>query len=109
MLHTTFVRVDDDALPQIREWLALLPERREELRAAYRAEGTRHEQFFLVRGVDGPVLVLITELADLEHGAASFLRSHLPIDVEFKQLIQETRGGDADPELLFDSASVLGD
>ena len=108
MLNTTFIRVREEGLPRLRAWLDSLPQRREELRASYAAEGTRHEQFFLVRDGEGPVLVLISELADTARGRASFLRSHQELDLEFKRLINELAAGDAPAELLFDSARLAG-
>jgi hypothetical protein len=104
MLNTTIARVDEADVPRLREWLASLSSRRSELRESYRQQGTRHELFFLIRTRESPILVLISELADLEHGATSFLRSNLPIDVEFKTLVQEMSPQEADVELLYDSA-----
>lgn len=107
MLNTTFVRVREDALPRLREWLRGLEDRREELRASYATEGTLQEQFFVVRGADGPILVLVTELENRRRGEESFLRSHMRLDVEFKNLIQEVGLGEPDLELLFDSSAYF--
>ncbi|MDJ0868143.1 MAG: DUF6176 family protein [Myxococcota bacterium] len=107
MLNATFVRIRRQDVARLRAWLAELPARRTELAEAYRLEGTRHELFFLVEGESGPVLVLLSELADRERGRASFLRSRLPIDLEFKELIGAIEDGDVAAELLYDSAPVL--
>jgi hypothetical protein len=108
MLHTTFARVDEEDVPRLRQWLTSLSSRSEELRESYRQQGTRHELFFLVRTRRLPVLVLISEVADVEHATRSFLRSELPIDVEFKALFQEIAPEDAEVELLYDSANYVG-
>ena len=107
MLYTTIARLDEEDIAPLREWLAALPGRREELRASYRQAGTRHEQFFLIHTRGGPVLVLVTEVADAEEAARSFLVSNLPIDVEFKALVQEIGPEEADVDLIYDSAGYF--
>jgi hypothetical protein len=108
VLNATFARVREEDLPRLRSWLASLAERREELRESYQRQGTRHELFFLVRTERAPLLVLISEIRDLEEGTASFLRSNLPIDVEFKSLVQEISRFDEGVELLYDSRDHSG-
>jgi hypothetical protein len=108
LLNTTFIRVREEGVPRLRDWLSALESRRDELRASYTAEGTRHEQFFLLRDADGFVLILISELKDAGRGKASFLHSHQPLDLEFKRLIREIAYGDVTPELLFDSSTLPG-
>lgn len=107
MLNATFARVDEEDLPRLRAWLASLAERREELRESYRRQGTRHELFFLIRTAREPLLVLISELEDVERGTASFLRSDMPLDLEFKTLVQEISEFEEGVELLYDSASYV--
>ena len=107
MLNTTIARVDEDDVPRLREWLASLENRRDELRESYRTQGTRAEQFFLIRTRLGPYLVLISELEDVEHGTQTFLSSELPIDVEFKSLYQAISPEEAEVELLYDSTHYL--
>ena len=108
MLHTTIARVDEEDVPRLRSWLSSLSSRRTELRESYRQQGTRHELFFLIRTRRMPILVLVSEVDDVEHATRSFLRSELPIDLEFKALFQEISPEDADVELLYDSASYVG-
>lgn len=108
MLNASFAAIEEKDVPVIRAWLASLAERREELRESYRQQGTRHELFFVVRAPD-PVLVLISELDDVEQGSVTFLGSRLPLDLEFKSLVQTVSNGEMlVGELLFDSASLLG-
>ena len=108
MLHTTIARIDEDDVHRLRSWLESLSSRRGELRESYRQQGTRHELFFLVRTRRSPLLVLISELDDVEQATESFLRSELPIDVEFKTLIQDLSPEAAEVELIYDSASFVG-
>jgi len=82
--------------------------RHHELGECYKRQGTRHELFYLLEGKHGPILVLVSELKDLEEGGAAFLHSHRPLDVEFKELIQEIRAEEPPTELLYDSAQELG-
>ncbi len=104
MLNAVFARVEEDDIPRLRAWLASLSDREDELRESYRRQGTRHELFFLVRTAQAPLLVLISEVRNLERAAASFLRSNLPLDLEFKSLVQEISQLESDVELLYDSS-----
>ncbi len=107
MLLATIARIDEEDVPRLRSWLASLPGRRDELRESYRRSGTRCELFFLVRTRAAPILVLITEVGDAAEATESFLRSNLPIDVEFKSLVQEISLEEAAVELLYDSSAYL--
>jgi hypothetical protein len=108
MLMATFARVNEEDLPRLREWLGSLSERRAELRESYRQQQTRHELFFLIRTERSPLLILISEVADPEQASSSFLRSNLPIDVEFKNLVQDIARAEGAVELLYDSSDFLG-
>ena len=104
MLNATFARVEENDVPRLREWLESLSSRRDELLASYERQGTRHELFFLVRTQHSVLLVLISELNDLEQGTESFLHSDFPLDLEFKDLVQEISMFDTAVELLYDSS-----
>jgi len=108
MLQATIAQIDDDDVSKLRRWLGSLSERRGELRESYRQHGTRHELFLLIRTRPRPILVLIAEVENDEVAASSFLRSNLPIDVEFKRLVQEISPDEADVELLYDSSAWVG-
>jgi hypothetical protein len=108
MLHTTIARVEEEDVPRLRSWLAGLSSRLAELRGSYRQQGTRQELFLLVRTRRLPLLVIIAEVDDVEQASASFLRSQLPIDLEFKALYQEISPEEAEVELLYDSSDYLG-
>ena len=108
MLNATFARVTARDLPRLQSWLASLDSRRDELAESYRREGTRHELFFVIRMHPDPLVVLISEVDDLEHAVVSFLRSNQPLDLEFKTLVMDIAESESDVELLFDSQRVLG-
>lgn len=109
MLQATVARIDDDDVPRLRDWLAALAARREELEESYRTHGTRHELFLLIRTLPRPLLVVIAEVDDGQAAVESFLRSELPIDVEFKSLVQDMSPTFAEVELLYDSSTLVGD
>ena len=44
----------------------------------------------------------------MERGTESFLRSELPLDVEFKTLFQDLEPEEAEVELIYDSATHFG-
>ena len=66
----------------------------------------RHELFFLVQTRRAPILVLISEVEERDRATSTFLTSNLPIDVEFKSLIQEISLEEAEFELLYDSSTL---
>jgi hypothetical protein len=107
VLQATIARVDEEDVSELRGWLASLSVRRKELRESYRTHGTRHELFLLIRAPE-PILVIVAEVDDDQLAAGSFLRSNLPIDVEFKQLVQSMSPELAEVELLYDSSEFVG-
>jgi hypothetical protein len=108
MLQLVAARIQEGQVDELREWLRSLEARRGELRESYERHGTRHELFLLVRVRGLPILVVIAEVEDGERAARSFLRSELPIDVEFKELFQQISPETGEIELLYDSSSYLG-
>lgn len=104
MLQATIARIDEEDVAELRRWLASLGSRRRELAESYRTHGTRHELFLLIRTSPRPILVLVAEVEDDAAATRSFLRSNLPIDVEFKALVQEISPETAEVELLYDSS-----
>jgi ribosomal protein S18 acetylase RimI-like enzyme len=104
VLYVSFARIEEQQVDRLRRWLAALPSRRAEAEATYRQEGTRAEQAFLLAGEDGPVLVYVMEIDDLERAREAFQRSTLPIDLEFKELMGQVVAAPVDPERLYDYA-----
>jgi hypothetical protein len=64
MLQVNIRRVRPDQVGRLREWLAELGRRQEEVRETFRNEGVRHEQAFVLAGADGPLLVYAIEVDD---------------------------------------------
>jgi len=108
VLQATIAHIDEGDVSKLRSWLVSLADRRSELRESYRRHGTRHELFLLIRTRPQPILLLLAEVENDEEAASSFLRSNLPIDVEFKTLVQEISPEEAEVELLYDSAVYVG-
>jgi hypothetical protein len=108
MLQATIGQIGEDDVSELRRWLAILGSRRDELRESYDKHGTRHELFLLIHTHPRPILVIVAEVADDEQATDSFLRSNLPIDVEFKTLVQEISPEAAEVELLYDSSTYFG-
>jgi hypothetical protein len=108
VLQVKIARIDDDDVSELRTWLASLIARRDELRESYQTHGTRQELFLLIRTRLIPILVFVAEVENEERAAESFLRSNLPIDVEFKTLFQEISPEEAEVELLYDSLTYAG-
>jgi hypothetical protein len=108
MLQLVAARIREEQAEELRAWLRSLAARRQELRESYERHGTRHELFLLARIRGLPILIVIAEVEDGERAARSFLRSELPIDLEFKELFQQISPEAGEIELLYDSSSYLG-
>lgn len=102
MLHVGIYRVRDDQVERLREWMHELGRRRDEVLETFAAETTRHEVAYLLRGKDGPILIYVGEMEDLEQGRKAFQVSKLPIDIEHKRVLADVLAGKADAELLFE-------
>lgn len=108
MLQLMAARIEEAQVETLRSWIDSLQVRRTELRESYDRHGTRHELFLLVHLRRQPLLVIVAEVENDEHAARSFLRSNLPIDLEFKALFQEMSPQEAEIELLYDSSIYTG-
>lgn len=92
MLQVTVVRVRPEKVARLKEWMAELECRADEVRETFRQEGVRHEQAVLVETSDGPLLVYVGEMADVEASQRAFASSTLPIDAEHKAALAEVLG-----------------
>ena len=77
---------------RLREWLAELGARADEVRATFVDETVRAEQAFIVPGPDGPLLVCVVEAEDFEQGARAFAASAQAIDHEHRAVLRECVG-----------------
>jgi hypothetical protein len=105
MLQLVIRKVKPDQEARLREWLSELSRRREEVRATFAREGVRHEQAYLLKTADGPLLVYAMEAADQEQAKRAFKDSTDPIDEEHRRVMEEVLGANARPELLYDCAA----
>jgi hypothetical protein len=102
MLKVAIHRVQPEKEQQLRDWLAELMRRQDEVRETFAQETVRHEQAYLLATSDEPMLVYAMEAADFERGRAAFLNSTLAIDSEHKQVMRDVLAGPAPAELLYD-------
>jgi hypothetical protein len=56
----------------------------------------------LLSGVDGPVLLYVMDVDDVEKAQRAFATSKLPIDVEHKRVMRACSLGPAESEVLFE-------
>ena len=106
LLSIQQVRPEQEAT--LRDWMTELNGRRDEISETFAEEGTRHEQAYLLKTSDGPVLIYAMEAQNHEHAAARFKASSIPIDVEHKAVMKKVLAGSADAELLYECIGKSG-
>jgi hypothetical protein len=79
-----------------------LRDRMDEVRATFKQEGVHHEIAWLMQGRDGPVMVYAVEVDDPEASRRALEASTLPIDYEYRQLMEEVTAGPAATEKLYE-------
>jgi hypothetical protein len=89
MLRTWIHRIKPGMEPRLRDWLAELNTRADELRESFAAGGVRAEQAFIVPGASGSLLVYVSEAADQTHAERVFTQSTQPIDVDHRRVMEE--------------------
>jgi ribosomal protein S18 acetylase RimI-like enzyme len=102
MLYVRLASVREDQKNRFRQWFADLPSRKAEAEATYQQEGTRAEAAYFVEGESGTVLVHVMEVANLEQARDVFQQSQIPIDLEFKALMQDVANAPCPSELLYE-------
>jgi hypothetical protein len=102
MIRLSVQRVKAEEEPTLRKWMAELNRRKNEVVETFVAEGTRHEQAYLLKTSDGPILIYAMEAPNHEAAAAAFKSSTAPVDIEHKQLMKQVLAGKADVELLYE-------
>jgi hypothetical protein len=81
--------------------------RREEALATMMDEGCRHEQAYLIDGAEGPVIVYVMEVAEIEQSERAAEASVHPIDADHKRMMALALGDQVPAELLLD-LTVIG-
>lgn len=104
MLRVVFRKVREGQVDRVREWMAELNGRSDEVLATFAQEGVRHEAAYLLQTLEGPVLVYAVEAEDVERARRVAEASTLPIDLEHRRVMGETLAGPADVEPLYECA-----
>jgi hypothetical protein len=76
--------------------------RRDEALATLANEGCTHEQELLVNGADGPFLVYVMEVEDVERSRQAVATSEHEIDAQHRRVMDLALGSDLAAELLLD-------
>jgi hypothetical protein len=104
MIRVVFARVKPDKLERLESWLLELMSRQDEVRETFLQETVRHEQAFIIRGEDGPLLIYVMEAEDHERGGAAFQASQLPIDLEHRRVLDEVLAEKLQVRPIYDCA-----
>jgi Family of unknown function (DUF6176) len=102
VIQLVMYRIAEGQEPLLRWWMGELMRRREEVLQTFEYEGTREEAAYLLRTIEGPVLVYVMDVGDPERAGLAFRYSALPIDQQHKQVMHEALGEEIEPELLYD-------
>lgn len=89
MIKVAIRKVRPEKEARLRDWLAELNDRAEEVRETFESETVRAEQAYIIPGQSGPLLVYIMEAADFERGAKAYAESTHKIDAEHRLVMQE--------------------
>lgn len=89
MLRVWISRIRAGKEARVRQWLAELTTRADEVRETFRDETVRAEQAFIIPGEGGPLLLYVIEAEDLEQGSRAFANSTHRIDIEHKAVMRE--------------------
>jgi hypothetical protein len=103
MLRVAVRQVNSDRVDQLRSWLAEVDgPRRTEALATLVDEGCSHEQVLLIEGKDGPVVIYLMEVDDVEKSQDAAVASQHAIDAEHKKVMHDAVGEAVHSELLLD-------
>ena len=76
--------------------------RRQEALATLVDEGCTHEQTLLIEGSEGPVIIYVMQVDDIEASHEAARSSQHPIDSYHKRVMEQTVGDSLPSELLLD-------
>jgi hypothetical protein len=102
MLKIVLRKVKAGQEGRLRDWLAELMRRKDEVRETFKQETVRHEQGYLLNTADGTVLIYVIEAEDLEQASRVYKNSTLPIDFEHRQIMEQALGDAIHVELLYE-------
>ncbi len=69
-------------------------------------EGCTHEQAFLIEGKEGPVVIYIMDVEDVERSRRVVASSQHPIDADHKRVMHAAIGGQVPAEMRLDLATA---
>src|SRR6266480_8018112 len=92
----------------LRKWMAELNRRSAEVRETFAQEGVRHEQAYLLKTADGPVLIYAMEAPDHARASSMLRNSTLSIDQEHKHIMAQVLAEPANAELLYECKAGHG-
>ena len=96
--------IKPDRETQLRAWLSELNDRADEVRATFVDESVRAEQAYIIPGSEGPLLIYVIEVGDIEQGAKAYASSTHTIDAQHKQIKQECLGDPLSHTPIYDVA-----
>ena len=103
MLQVAIRRVDPEHLTELREWLQVANgPRRSEALATLEDEGVRHELAYLLTDQQGPILLYVMEVDDVEMTKQAATRSNHSIDADHRRVMSLALAGHVDAELVLD-------
>jgi hypothetical protein len=103
MLRVAVRHVNPEHVDLLRNWLSEVDgPRRAEALATLAQEGCSHEQALLVDGPDGPFIIYVMEVKDVEGSRRAGATSQHEIDAEHKRVMDLALGPDLPSELLLD-------
>jgi hypothetical protein len=103
MLRVAIRHVHPEHVNDLREWLRTVDgPRREEALATLVDETCTHEQAFLIEGKDGPVVVYVMEVEDVERSRQAAERSSHLIDADHRRVMRRALGDAVPVEVLLD-------
>lgn len=108
MLRLSIRRIKPEKEARLREWLAELNARADEVRATFEAETVRAEQAYIVPTHDGPLLVYAMEAEDFDRGREAFAASKHEIDHEHRAVMRECLDESLGLRPLYDVAVTRG-
>ena len=106
MLYVRTLRIKENKLDDLRDWMRELSTRVDEVRETFEREGVRHEQAHLLHTTDGALLIYAVEADDIDEALRAFESSPLPIDAQHRAVMTEVTAERLDAEMLLDIRQV---
>jgi hypothetical protein len=103
MLRVSLRRVKPDHLDELRQWFKTANgPRRIEALATLSGEGCRHEQAFLFSDSEGPMLLYVMEVENVEHSRQAAESSQHPIDEDHRLVMNRALADTVEAKLVLD-------